>query len=90
MSFLDDKQEIIKLELTTYGRYLLSKGKLKPVYYAFFDDDILYDAEYGGISESQNSIQVRILRTSVFPVTTGYTGAVCVGNGVLVILGVGV
>ena len=72
MSFLDDKQEIIKLELTTYGRYLLSKGKLKPVYYAFFDDDILYDAEYGGISESQNSIQVRILEEtpSLKPQTT--------------------
>lgn len=75
MSFLDDKQEIIKLELTTYGRYLLSKGKLKPVYYAFFDDDIIYDSEFMELSESQNSIQTRILEEtpSIKPQTT-FTG----------------
>ena len=43
MSFFDDKQEIIKVELTTYGRYLISRGKFKPAYYEFFDDDIIYD-----------------------------------------------
>jgi len=75
MSYFDDKQEILKLELTTYGRYLLSKGKLKPVYYAFFDDDIIYDAEYAQISESQNSTQTRILDETIFlkPQTT-FTG----------------
>ena len=75
MSYFDDKQEILKLELTTYGRYLLSKGKLKPAYYAFFDDDILYDGEYGQISESQNSVQIRILDETIFlkPQTT-FTG----------------
>ena len=61
MSFFDDKQEVIKLELTTYGRFLLSRGKFKPVYYAFFDDDIIYDSLYANLTESQNSIQDRIL-----------------------------
>lgn len=72
MSFFDDKQEVIKLELTTYGRYLLSKGKLKPHFYAFFDDDILYDGLYANISESQNNIQTRILdeTLSLKPQTT--------------------
>lgn len=72
MSFFDDKQEVIKLELTTYGRYLLSKGKLKPHFYAFFDDDILYDGLYANISESQNNIQTRILdeSLSIKPQTT--------------------
>ena len=75
MSFFDDKQEVIKLELTTYGRYLISKGKLKPVYYAFFDDDIIYDGLYADISESQNSIQMRIQdETVVLKPQTTFSG----------------
>lgn len=72
MSFFDDKQEVIKLELTTYGRFLLSRGKFKPVYYAFYDDDILYDSLYANVSESQNSAQTRILdeTPSLKPQTT--------------------
>lgn len=72
MSFFDDKQEIIKVELTTYGRFLLSRGKFKPVYYAFFDDDILYDAEYNNVLEEQNETQDRILNDtlSLKPQTT--------------------
>lgn len=65
MSFFDDKQEILKLELTTYGRYLISRGKFKPVYYAFFDDDVLYDGQYASLSESQNDIQTRLLNESI-------------------------
>jgi hypothetical protein len=72
MSFFDDKQEILKVELTTSGRYLMSRGKFKPVYYAFFDDDVLYDGQYGEIEETQNSIQTRILdeTPSLKPQTT--------------------
>jgi hypothetical protein len=72
MPFFDDKQEVIKLELTTYGRFLLSRGKFKPVYYAFYDDDILYDSLYANVSESQNSAQTRILdeTPSLKPQTT--------------------
>ena len=66
------KQEILKIELTTYGRYLMSRGKLRPVYYAFFDDDIIYDSEYANLQESQNSAQTRILdeTPSLKPQTT--------------------
>ena len=72
MSFFDDKQEIIKVELTTYGRFLISRGQFKPAYYAFFDDDVLYDSEYAALSESQNSIQIRILEETPYlkPQTT--------------------
>jgi hypothetical protein len=75
MSFFDDKQEILKVELTTYGRYLISKGKFKPTYYAFFDDDILYDANHANLNEKQNLIQTRILEESlsIKPQTT-FTG----------------
>ena len=43
MTFFDKKQDVLKIELTPYGRSLLSNGKLMPKYYAFFDDDIVYD-----------------------------------------------
>lgn len=66
MSFFDSKEEIINIELTSYGKYLLSKGKFKPYYYAFFDDDILYDAAYASITESQNDTQNRILNETPF------------------------
>ena len=43
MAFFDKKEDVLDIELTPYGRHLLSQGKLKPVYYAFLDDDIIYD-----------------------------------------------
>lgn len=57
---LNKKEEVYELKLTTHGKYLLGAGKFKPVYYAFLDDNILYDANYAGISETQNSAQKRI------------------------------
>ena len=66
MSFFDSKEEIIDIELTNHGKYLLSKGKFKPEYYAFFDDEIVYDSSYINITESQNSIQTRILDETPF------------------------
>ena len=63
MTFFNKKEDVIKIELTPYGRSLLSKGTLMPAYYAFFDDDILYDVMAAGAtgSEDQNLIQRRIL-----------------------------
>lgn len=61
MTFFDKKQDVLKLELTPYGKSLLSNGKLMPKYYAFFDDDILYDSAHGGFTEEQNQIKERIL-----------------------------
>ena len=43
MTFFNKKTEVIDIELTPYGRYLLSIGKLKPKFYDFSDEDILYD-----------------------------------------------
>lgn len=60
MTFLNRKEEVLDIELTQYGKYLLSKGQLKPVYYAFYDDDILYDSEYAGFIEDQNESEDRI------------------------------
>ena len=44
--FLNKKEQVYDLKLTTYGRYLLSIGKFKPYCYEFFDDNILYDGRY--------------------------------------------
>mgnify|MGYP003110854036 CR=1 FL=1 len=61
MSYLDPKEQVINLELTSYGKYLLAVGKLKPVYYAFFDDDIIYDNAFAGVTtETQSEIEPRI------------------------------
>jgi len=63
MAFFNKKEEVMDIELTQYGKYLLSQGKFKPVFYAFFDDDIIYDQRYasGSALETQNDIQDRIL-----------------------------
>lgn len=61
MTFFDRKEEVINIELTQYGKFLLSKGKFKPAYYEFFDDDIIYDSNYASVSgELQKEIQTRI------------------------------
>jgi len=65
MLFMNKKEEVLDIELTPYGKYLLAKGKMKPVYYAFFDDNISYDIQYTGApAELQNDIQDRIRKTT--------------------------
>ena len=44
--FLNKKEQVFDIKLTSYGNHLLSIGKFKPVYYEFFDDNILYDGRY--------------------------------------------
>ena len=61
MTFFNKKEDVLKIELTPYGRSLLSNGKLMPKYYAFFDDDVLYDIQFGGDTEEQADIKDRIL-----------------------------
>ena len=60
MKFFNKQEQVIDLQLTQYGKYLLSTGKFKPVYYAFFDDGILYDPKYGYGAQNQKDIQQRI------------------------------
>lgn len=61
MSFFDKKQEVIDIKLTQFGKGLLARGFFKPVYYRFFDDDILYNSNCAGFSEEQNRAEERIL-----------------------------
>ena len=60
MKFFNKQEQVIDIQLTQYGKYLLSNGKFKPVYYAFFDDGILYDPKYGFGPQDQKDIQNRI------------------------------
>lgn len=61
MEFFDRKEEVIDFQLTPHGRHKLSKGEFVPMYYSFFDEDVIYDVAHSGISETQNDSQVRIL-----------------------------
>ena len=60
MTFFNKKEEVLDVQLTQYGKYLMSVGKLRPVYYAFFDDDIVYDSAYAGFNESHTETEPRI------------------------------
>jgi hypothetical protein len=60
MSFFDRKEEVIDLQMTQFGKQLFADGEFKPVYYAFFDDDIIYDVNYTGHTEAQNETSERI------------------------------
>mgnify|MGYP003642770996 CR=1 FL=1 len=56
MIFFDPKEEVIDIEITQHGKYLMSQGTFKPTYYQFFDDDILYDiAHVSGSSSTRDS-----------------------------------
>ena len=48
MLFANKKEEVLDIQLTPHGRYLLSIGRLKPMYYSFHDENILYDGRYAG------------------------------------------
>jgi hypothetical protein len=61
MTFFNKKEEVLEIELTSFGKTLHSKGKLKPVYYAFFDDDVIYDGAYGS---SDEDVDTRITKNT--------------------------
>ena len=62
--FLDKKERVYDLKLSSYGHYLLSTGKFKPTYYAFFDDNVLYDDRYANVTGSiQSNAESRIRET---------------------------
>jgi len=62
MKFLNKKEQILQIKLTQYGKHILSKGRFEPTHYSFFDDNILYDSEFAGISEHQNMASNRIVK----------------------------
>jgi hypothetical protein len=63
--FFNQKEEVLKLELTKHGRKMLGLGIFQPEFYEFFDDSIIYDSAYCSATEEQNDIQERILNKSL-------------------------
>lgn len=64
VKFFDQKEEVIQIELTPYGREQYASGEFSPQYYTFHDTGILYDGAYGSKSETQNQIVTRIKNTT--------------------------
>jgi len=84
MTFFNKKEQVLDVQLTQYGKHLLSKGKFKPEFYAFYDDDIIYDIDYMTPSnnaslqtEKQNEAQKRIKNSArtTLQYNLGLTGA---------------
>ena len=43
MKFLNKKEQVFDIQLTPYGKAQVGLlGTLKPTYYAFFDDNVIY------------------------------------------------
>jgi len=63
MEFFNKKQDVLDIELTGYGKQLLSRGLFKPTYYAFSDDGVIYDSRWVSGSNAdaeQSDIEQRI------------------------------
>jgi hypothetical protein len=73
MEFFDKKQDVINLQVTQFGRHLMSKGQFKPAYYSFFDDNVLYESEKAGIEEEQNKSQERIKESQTMRPQIGFS-----------------
>ena len=63
MEFFNRKEEVIDIELTSHGKRMLSAGKFKPSFYAFYDDDITYDSDYGLPKDNIGQAHDRIVKT---------------------------
>ena len=75
VEFFNKKQDVIDLQLTSYGKQLLSRGLFKPVYYAFSDDGVLYDNRWisGSVEEEQQSAVEQRIQEETPRLKTQYT-----------------
>ena len=74
--FINRQEEVMQIQLTPYGKHLFSRGEFSPEYYAYYDDDILYDGAYAGLQETQNNIVNRIKTTDRLEIFTNFSGSV--------------
>lgn len=61
MTYFNKKFDVLDIQLSPYGRHLLQNGQLMPKYYAFFDDDVIYDSQAANFSEKNSDIKNRIM-----------------------------
>jgi len=87
MAFFNKKEEVIDIKLTQFGKDLLARGAFKPVFYQFFDDDVIYNSSLAGVSEHQNESESRILETTpklkIQPLTLGVETRFYVEQGMI-------
>ena len=57
MTYFNKKFDVLGIELSPYGKHLLQNGKLMPKYYAFFDDDVIYDSKAANFTEANSEIR---------------------------------
>ena len=86
MSFLNKKEQVLDIELTQYGKYMLSKGRLNPKFYVFSDDEILYNVKYANGTketnrETSNRIQIDTQRLHALYEHDGVESRVLTLNG---------
>tara|TARA_Y100000593_G_scaffold82348_1_gene154636 strand:+ start:813 stop:1823 length:1011 start_codon:yes stop_codon:yes gene_type:complete len=60
MEFFNKKEDVLDIQITPLGKRLMQLGQFKPKFYAFYDNDIIYDGRYANTVETQNNIQERI------------------------------
>ncbi len=65
MSILNQKEQVVDIQLTSYGRKMLGLGLFQPKYHYFYDDSIIYDYSYFNEIEDTNAIVPRILNESL-------------------------
>ncbi len=74
--FFNQKEEVVNIELTPFGKEQFSKGTFSPAFYAFYDSSIIYDGAYANITETQNQITNRITNeTPKFLPNTKFTSS---------------
>ena len=80
MEFLNKKEEVIDLVLTRRGKELYAAEGFDPCYYAFFDDEVLYNKAYASdystpSAERQNEAESRIRNAVVLKAQSEWTGS---------------
>ncbi len=65
MSILNQKEQVVDIQLTSYGRKMLGLGLFQPKYHYFYDDSIIYDYSYFNEIEDTNAVVPRILNESL-------------------------
>lgn len=75
MEFFNRKEEVIDIQLTQYGKHLLSKGEFAPRFYAFYDDDVIYDTSYAGFGEHSPDAENRMMTTPRVKAQYAFEGA---------------
>ena len=76
MTILNQKEDVIDLVLTLKGRQKLGAAKLRPTYYQFYDNEIVYDKKYisGSALEPQNKIVDRIRDSQILSNQSAWQG----------------